>query len=80
MLHDCASFITRRMTTDLLSTHWTNAPGDQRRARQGQAQYVFDQAVRGSTRSVIALCRTAFRLVPLLSGRVYLQEPSYLRA
>jgi hypothetical protein len=42
---------------------------DQRRALRGQVQDVFDKVVRGSMRSVIALCRTALRLVPLSSSR-----------
>jgi hypothetical protein len=68
MLHDCASFITRRVPTDLLSTLDERA-WHLRRAMRGQVQDVLDQVVRGSTRSVIALCRTALRLVLLPSSR-----------
>jgi hypothetical protein len=68
MLHDCASFITRRVTTDVLSKLDERA-GNLRRATRGQVQDVPDEVVRGSTRSVIALCRTALRLVPLPSSR-----------
>jgi len=68
MLHDCASFITRRVTTDLLSTLDERA-WHQRRAMRGHVQDVLDQVVRGSMRSMIALCRTALRMVPLPSSR-----------